>query len=398
MSDSLKKNRSSQSVERILGLVALILLGLFWYIGGLAAKSDYLPALTRLIPKAQQFQSLGQNTYAAWADRDGSNLLGYVKIARAMGYGGPITVAVAADPKGKIMGLGVVDHKDTPSYYERVIQSGFLSKLVGKGYKDQFTGEKGVDTISGATRTSNGILSSTELAVREIAGRQLGLSVPGAKDAGVSFGPADIVLISLFALGIVARRKYFKRTQLVRWISLLTGLVVLGFIYNNPLTIAMFNQVLLGYWPDWHTNLYTYLLVGGVVLLFFVEGKNPYCLWICPFGAAQECLGKLTRAKTRQAGRFRGFLKWLQRGVAFVAISMALLLRDPGLTSYEVFGTLFKMWGSAFQFLVIALVFLFSLYTFRPWCNYLCPVKPVEEFARMIRKWVKDVTWKKKES
>ena len=82
--------------------------------------------------------------------------------------------------------------------------------------------------------------------------------------------------------------------------------------------------------------------------------------------------------------------------MALAAILLALLFRTPGLTSYEVFGVLFKMWGSAYQFIVIALVLFMSLYTLRPWCNYLCPVRPVEDYLRMIKKWLENIWVKNK--
>jgi len=385
------QRRKGTRLERDLGIMALLLMALAWVAGGFQAKTDVMPTLRGLMPGAQLFQSLGDNTYAAWADETGTGLLGYVKITRAMGYGGPVTVAVSAGPKGIITGIGVVDHKDTPSYFEKVMESGLIRSLLGKSHQDPLVLGRDIDGVSGATRTSSAIVKSTGLAIRDIASGQLGLDVPGAPHVPVAFGGAEAVLLALFGIGVAARRKSFRHTKTLRWVSLFIGLFALGFVYNSPFTIAIINQLLLGFWPDWHTHLYVYLLTGGIILLFLLEGKNPYCRWFCPFGAAQECLGKITKAKVRSSGGFQGFLKWLQRGLALAAILGALLFRDPGLTSYEVFATLFKMWGTAFQFLVIALVFLLSLYVLRPWCTYLCPVKPVEEFARMMKKWIKEL-------
>ena len=390
------KKKVSQRLDRILGLVAMALIAAAWYAGGLHVKADITPFLKKFLPQTHQFQSAGADTYAAMAAGDDSQLLGYVKIAQAMGYGGPVTVAVAVDTRGTIIGLGVVDHKDSPTYFEQVLRSDLLKNVLGKTYQDPLALSRDVDAVTGATLSSNAIVVSAHQAVKEIASHQLGLEVPDAADPELDFGLSETILMALFAMGIVARLKGFRFTRILRWASLLTGLVFIGFVYNNPLTIAMINRMLLGFWPDLHTHLYPYLLVGGVMLLFLIEGKNSYCGWFCPFGAAQECLGKISRAKHRKFEHFRGVLKWLQRGAALVAIIGALLLRDPALTSYEVFGTLFQMWGSAFQFSIIALVFLLSLYTIRPWCNYLCPVRPVDEFMRMIKKWMKELWLKSK--
>jgi polyferredoxin len=192
----------------------------------------------------------------------------------------------------------------------------------------------------------------------------------------------------LFIVGYVGHKPKFKYTKQVRWISMLTGMVVLGFIYNNPLTIANINKFLMGYWPQWQTNLYWYILIAGILFVFTVDNKNPYCEWFCPFGAAQECMGVIGGAKVRSPGKYRFFLQWLLRGLAWMAIFIALLLRNPGVTSYEIFGTLFELLGTGVQLALLALVLLTSLFIRRPWCTYLCPLHPVYEFIRMVRKWI----------
>ena len=397
MSNHRRRSTGSKYLDRYLGLVALFLIVVAWFVGGLNTQADHLPYFRQLLPTAHHFQHLKGGTYAAWSDQNGTSLLAYLCIIRAKGYGGPVTMAVAVDSKGTVIGLGVVDHKDTPSYFNQIVESGLLDQLMGKSYRDSFLLNQDVDGVSGATLSGLAVVTSVRQAVKEIARQQLDLDLPDTTSRKVRFGPAEIILILLFALGILARRKFFPHTKTLRWVSLLTGLICFGFVYNNPLTISIINQLLLGFWPDWHSNLFTYLLVAGILLHFLLEGRSPYCTWICPFGAAQECLGKLMKAKPRHPRHLREFLKWLHRGLALTAILVALLLRDPGLTSYEVFGTFFQMWGSSFQFLIIALVFLMSTYVLRPWCNYICPIHPVDAYLRMMKNWIKEL-WRQRKT
>jgi polyferredoxin len=164
-------------------------------------------------------------------------------------------------------------------------------------------------------------------------------------------------------------------------------LVALGFIYNLPLTLSSINKFLLGFWPPWQTNLYWYLLIGGILFVFAADNKNPYCQWFCPFGAAQECVGVVGKARSYSSSRYRGLFAWLLRGLVWFAILLALLFRNPGLTSYEIFGTLFSLMGSSLQFILLGLVLVASLFVKRPWCAYLCPITPIDEFIRMVREW-----------
>jgi polyferredoxin len=99
-------------------------------------------------------------------------------------------------------------------------------------------------------------------------------------------------------------------------------------------------------------------------------------------------MGAIGGAKVYSPGRFRSFLQWLRRGVVWFAIGVALLFRSPGLTSYEIFGSLFSFVGSNIQFALLGIVLVASLFIKRPWCTYLCPLDPVVDFTRMLRKWI----------
>lgn len=167
-----------------------------------------------------------------------------------------------------------------------------------------------------------------------------------------------------------------------------------GFVYNSPLTIAYITKLLLGYWPQWQTNLYWYFLVGGILFVFTVDNKNPYCQWCCPFGAAQECMGAIGGAKSIVPGRFHIPLIWAQRALTLAAILLGVWFRNPGVAGYELFGTMFDLLGSSVQFVALGLVLVAALFIKRPWCNYLCPIRPVTDLIRLTRQTVKE-TWQK---
>jgi polyferredoxin len=67
---------------------------------------------------------------------------------------------------------------------------------------------------------------------------------------------------------------------------------------------------------------------------------------------------------------------------------LAFLFRNPGLSSYEVFGALFAFTGSTVLFALLGIVLLLSLFVKRPWCHYLCPLDPVYDIVRLGRTWV----------
>jgi len=130
---------------------------------------------------------------------------------------------------------------------------------------------------------------------------------------------------------------------------------------------------LLGYFPAWDTHIYWYILIAGLLLFKTEKNWNTYCYDFCPFGACQEVIGAIGGAKPTKI-KWQETLKWLQRILVIFAVSLALIYRNPGSFSFEIFGTLFDLEGSNIQFIVLAIVLLSSLFIYRPFCNYLCPL------------------------
>lgn len=386
------ERRKHQS--RLWGLAALITIVAAWIVGLNLAQADLMPAVHQAMPDAERFERQAADVYAAYTGDDPEELLGYVALGEASGYGGPLTVSVAVDLSGQIQKVTIADHRETPSWIKQVRENGFLSGLAEKHYSDPFQVGVDVDGVTGAT-TSSKAIAQAALNGSEKAALVMGLPVETPPAPRVQFGIPEITLILLFGVGYFAHQRKFKYKKTARWASLLIGLVVLGFIYNSPLTLAYINKFLLGFWPQWQTHLYWYLLIGGILFVYTVEEKNPYCQWFCPFGAAQEVMGAIGGAKVYSPKQFRNYLEWLQRGLAWLAIVLALVLRNPGLTSFEIFGALFSLTGSGFQYVLLALVLATSLFIKRPWCTYLCPLDPVTDFIKMTRNWILEL-WQKK--
>ncbi len=383
----ISKQARTRRLERFLAVTAVITIIIAWFAGVALEASDLQPAIEAAWPEAGHFERVSGDTFAAYQDAAAEQLLGYVTVGEAAGYGGPLQLAVAVDLGGEVVGTAVVSHKETPSFFARVEGGGFLLQLWGKSFGDPFQLDEDLDGVSGATVTSRALAEAALQGSRLIAVEQLGETVLAAPPPPIQFGMPEITVLALFAVGYFAHRPKFKYKKQARWLMLLTGLFVLGFWYNLPLTISKINSFLLGFWPQWQTNLYWYFLLGGILFVLTADNKNAYCAWFCPFGAAQECLGVIGGAKRVGLRQYRRLFVWLQRGLAWLAIVLALLFRNPGVSSYEVFGTLFSLTGSTVLFALTGIVLVMSLFFKRPWCNFLCPLDPVYDLIRLVRGW-----------
>ncbi len=375
--------------QRRLTFGALIVLVAAWLYGFVAKGSDYASFVSNVLPGAERIERKG-DLFTGYA---GDKLIGYAGVGTAQGYGGPLNVVVGINDQGDIIGVQVISNKETPGFFRLIKNTRFLDQFMKLGYQNDLIVGRDLDGASGATLSSEGVANSVRQAVRALAVSELG-KTPLPEQRSIHFGVPEFTLIALFTVGYFVHRSHNKRIKnWGRWAALLVGMVMLGFIFNKPFTLANVISFLSGFWPDWQTNLYWFLLLGGIVLVTSAQGKNPYCSWFCPFGAVQETLGKLTGAKLYRPRRLDAALLWLQRGLAFGAIVLGLAFRQPGAASYEPFGTLFNLNGTWPQWVLLILVLLGSLIVYRPFCNYLCPLDPVVDYIGEIRRWVKS-TWK----
>ena len=381
---SQKKNNQR---DKILVAITLLSLVLAFAIGLSFETKNVTSHLKSAFLSADQFEKKDANSYSAFAEK---KRLGYVSISESDGYGGPVKMAVGIDLSGKVVGLSVVKQTETPSWYEKILKAKFQDLFIGKSVTDSFKFGEDIDGVSGATYTSKAIIEAVKISSHDIARKEFGSKIaePGAKP--IEFGVPEIVLLLLISLWGLNFTRRFKNKKSLRWASTLISLFLLGFIYNSPLTITFINKVLLGYWPDWHISLYWYILITFIIATSLTSSKNYYCQWICPFGAAQECLNALAGAKTRNPTRFQGFFRWAQRGLTWSAILLALLYRNPAISSYEIFGNLFALEGSSFQFVLLGIVMIASIFIKTPWCRYLCPLRPINDILQKIRKWLRE--------
>jgi len=373
--------------DRGFALGALILIAVVWIISGARTQADLMPVVRQTVPEAGHTLIEDDGLYSAWTDISQNDIVARIGIGSADGYGGPLRVAVAVNRTGAVIGVAIVDDKETPAWMGRVLDSSLRSSLIGKSYGDDFIIGNDVDGVTGATHTARALADATAIGSREAAAA-FDLPTQERQPPKIIFGIPEIVLILLFAIGFVGHQSSFPYTKQARWLSMIIGLIVLGFLYNSPVTLAYITKLVLGYWPQWQTNLYWYFLIGGILFVFTVDNKNPYCDWCCPFGAAQECMGVIGGAKNRPPLRFQRLLIWLQRLLTLAAILLGVWFRNPGVASYELFGALFEALGTSIQFAALGLVLIAALFIKRPWCNYLCPIRPVVDLIRLVRETV----------
>ena len=351
-----------------------------WKEGTEREPPDLYPFLKRAWPGASYVPQAGGSFFEV---RREGEVVGYATTGTASGYGGPLTLAVGATSGGRIRDLALLEYRDTPDLLRGTER--LLGSLLDKGPADAFEIGRDVDAVTGATFSSRGIALAARQAAGTIAER--GTSPLAGPRSRAEIRAPEIVLVLLLAAGAVGRNRPSlapRARKLLRAGTLLASLATLGFLWNRPWTIAFPTRLLAGDWPPWTTHLYWYVLLAGVLLAFGRTGKNPYCPWICPFGAAQDVVGLLGGARKRRLPSAL-FFTWVKRVLLWLAVLLGLLYRAPGAASYEVFAAFFRLSGTGFQLAILGFVLATAVFVSRPFCGWVCPVDATERVARHVR-------------
>jgi uncharacterized protein with FMN-binding domain len=341
--------------------------------------------LRRVLPEAASFR-IEAGVHVAFSS-DGT-LLGWAGSGSADGYGGPMVLLVGFDTLGVVAGVEVVEQRETPIFWRMVRAPDYFRAITGSPFREISYEYADAVAVTGATRSSDAIVSSVREAVALVAGEAFDVRIP-LPQAPFEFGLLELVILALFALGIVGHSLKGPIRRRMRWAGQITGLLVLGFWKNSPITLAKVTTILSGYFPDVRTGLSIYLILAGFLLTSVFYGRNLYCLYACPFGAAQRVVGAIGGIRVRVprwAARFMGRTRNL---IVFAALFMAFLTLQPALVGYEPFAALFSMRGTTLQWLLLFIVLVASLALMTPWCNFFCPLRTFEIVVQDGKRWWK---------
>ncbi|MEW6042061.1 MAG: 4Fe-4S binding protein, partial [Elusimicrobiota bacterium] len=311
-----------------------------------------------------------------------------LSVVKERGYSGEIELAVKTDSEGNILSVDVLKHSETSIYVNAYNLSKFLKSLAGKNVNEKLQPGKNVDAISGATLTTEAILTAI-MKVSTIS--------PVAK---LSITP--IVFIknvflkrqtqSFLAFILLSFFCFFHNgvhTTDLRTVSLFICIAYIGIYADLTFSVVNILNLMTMRFPALQGGEIFYLYFAIIFISVFLFGRY-YCGWLCPYGALHEFLGKWTSAIYPQARdkKIEASL-YLKYVLLSAAISLALLKDKPVIANYEPFTTTFNLLKfrvssifpggiitiTALLFLVYSLIAMFAAFvTNRFFCKYICPV------------------------
>ena len=373
---SQKRNTKAFVYLVVFGALAAAL----WY-GRTRAAPNLTDPIGEIFPAAVTFEVDGGIFHIY--DANGLQL-GWAASGGAIGYGGPMLLVAAIDTLGQIVGVRVVEQRETPVFWRMARGEDILDSFTGTRFDEADFENAGVDWETGATISTDAIVASLRMSVAAVAGEAFDVRLP-LPTRPFEFGFFEIMILALFTVGIVAQRSKSPRRSQVRWACQVVALVVIGFWKHSPISLAKVASMMAGYFPDPSTGLAIYLLIVGFLLTSFLFGRNTYCMYVCPFNAAQRLVGLIGGASIKLPSWVVQLAERIRNIIVVAAIFLAFLTLKPALASYEPFAALFSLTGTTLQWLLLFIVLTLSLVVSTPFCNLFCPLRTIERTIHDVR-------------
>jgi predicted membrane-bound spermidine synthase/Na+-translocating ferredoxin:NAD+ oxidoreductase RnfG subunit len=294
------------------------------------------------------------------------------------GFGGRINLAVYVDERdGSLVGFQLIRSNETPSYLE--LLSKWNDTLIGH-HLFQSESFAGVQAVTGATISSEAVLSALQMSGQRFAAEVLGRPTgPGAEQLAhrANYLPDTHVkyLIAAFVLAlIVTYLGGFWSRLVVLCLSLGIGGIWLNAQYSseqivNILSLHIPALALTG----------MFLFIIGIPLLVIIFG-NLYCGYICPFGAAQELIGYVLPGRfkpplSNESMRKARFVKYV---ILLIVVIVFFASRDRTTLTADPLISVFGLRITRGDFrstllFIVAATLIGSLFWPRFWCRYFCP-------------------------
>lgn len=279
------------------------------------------------------------------------------------GFSGATPLMIALDEKRVIIGTFLLENTETESYVRRLLKSGFFDSWNGLTLEEAVSKE--VDAISGATRTSEAVIKTFHKRVGDIS------QIHSPQRTNLWRIVKELAALVVIGLAIYC----FLRPQQgkkIRIYVLGLSVIILGFWDGLFLSLAGIHGWLVS-GADIQTQYILILLFLLSVLFPLFTGKRFYCTWVCPYGSAQEIMGKLNKKKIKLPSKLAGILFQMRKYILLLIIFLLLVGMISDLSLTEPFSA-FMIRSAADFVLILAGTFLvLSVFFTKPWCNYFCP-------------------------
>lgn len=367
MAKQLSKNSIYNYVVITLLLIAVAIRGgaTFEWLRASEEPVYTLSDVQKAFPDAHSFEKKSDNSFLI---TDSNNKpLGYALISVELevnhqGYGGNVPLLVALDLEQQVVGTYLLKHNETPEFIDHINDEHLLQRWNTLPMDTTILSVE-VDAISGATKSSEAIIFTFQ----ETASQYLKMEHQRQGITIIRVVQIVLFLLLLFLSLSMLLQKRFRRfyDYYVLFVFLLMGIWLKKMLslelIENSLTKGL----------SWQSNWELISILILTIAMTILGNKKYYCNYLCPMGALQILMLKVSPFKKRSFSfKISGVpLRTLYLSFIWAGLLLGFALPLAKMEPFIAFSFKVASWAMlGFGLLVVIL----SLFFKRPWCQ-LCP-------------------------
>jgi NosR/NirI family nitrous oxide reductase transcriptional regulator len=229
-----------------------------------------------------------------------------------------------------------------------------------------------------AAGTAGGTASSEAAPVKPSGGDSVSNKAMSASPTGKTSSFSSQVIetlrepktIAMAVLLFVAAIGHVRGYQRLRRIVMLASLGFLGFYVGGCLCpLGAVQKLALSS----SGVKAAFLITLGLPLLATLLMGRIYCGWVCPAGALQEIVHSDKNGIAVPAGLHR-WLKYLKYVLFVALIALVRYAGEPVFEQWDPFRVAWEFDGAIIPVFALMAIIVASVFIYRPWCRYLCPM------------------------
>lgn len=284
------------------------------------------------------------------------------------GYAGAVPLDIRISG-GKIAEITPLPNAESPSFFNRAAE--LRARWIGKTPTEAL--DIRPDAVSGATYSSNAILSNVRAGLEYYLGQQEKQHTEIPAKVWVAFA----VTLAACILPLCFRNRVYH------YIQLGANIIVLGFWCGQFLDYTLMLRYLSSGFVFPAALTAIVMLIAAFIYPLFGHPQH-YCNHICPLGSAQQLVADICRYKIRISPRVLKGLDWFRK--ILWALLMLALWTDT-FTSWmdmELFQA-FSFESAPWWIIGAAILFIaLSAVVARPYCRFVCPTGSLFKRAENI--------------
>ncbi|MGB9023881.1 MAG: 4Fe-4S binding protein [Candidatus Bathyarchaeia archaeon] len=304
------------------------------------------------------------------------------------GYNSQVKVLTFVNQTGTIRSLKLWNMQEAFGY---MISDKWINKFVNRTVWDPLMVGRDIEAISSATVTCKSMASGVRDGGRRVIDDYMTNERRRMDPLGFFLSSAiamvqeDDVILALVMAGLVtaSATAYVRKDERFRYVVLGGALLFVGVYTGRMISIVDLTYLMRGAIPPLFSNLYWYVLYGGMLVTSVLWGRL-YCGYLCPFGAFTQIINKISPLKRKIPIRIHWRLVYLKYAI-LVGVVLAVFTGNSWVTGIEPFQTFFLLKGDWWMWTILIGVLILSVPFNRFYCSYVCPAGAVLSLVGRLR-------------